>query len=108
MYNTAVRVGLVEKRVRQKRRRQETRALCGLSALCLLLSGSLVGTVGTLTGTGHAAVLSIYGAILLRAAVGGYVLVGVTAFTAAVVITVLCIKYKDRKKEGSVKEDKSV
>ena len=51
MYNTAVRVGLVEKRVRQKRRRQETRALCGLSALCLLLSGSLVGTVGTLPGT---------------------------------------------------------
>lgn len=106
MYNTATRIGLVKKRVRQKRRRQKTRALCGLSALCLLLSVSLVGTMGAFVGSGRTAALSVYGAILLHEDVGGYVLVGVISFTAAVVITVLCIKYRDRNKKKPAKEDK--
>lgn len=108
MYDTATRVGLVKKRVRQKQRRRETRALCGLSALCLLLSISLVGTIGALTGAGHSAALSLYGSILLHEDAGGYVLVGVISFTAAVVMTVLCVKYRERKKEPSEKEDKRV
>ena len=106
MYDTATRVGLVKKRVRQKRRRQEKRILCSLSVLCLLLSVSLVGTIGALTGFGHAAALSMYGSILLHEDAGGYVLVGLFSFAAAVIITVLCIKYRDRKKKGHSKEEK--
>ena len=105
MYDTATRVGLVKKRVRQKRRRQEARALCGLSALCLFLAVSLFGTIGAFTGSGHSAALSIYGSILLHEDVGGYVLVGVISFTAAVVITVLCIKYRKQNKTNDSKEN---
>lgn len=106
MYNTATRVGLVKKRVRQKQRRREKRTLCILSALCLLLFVSLFGTIGALTGSGHSAALSMYGSILLHEDVGGYVLVGMTSFTAAVIITVLCIKYRKRNKTNDSKEDK--
>lgn len=104
MYDTATRVGLVKKRVRQKRRGQEMRALFGLSALCLFLTVSLVGTLGAFAGSGHFATLSLYGSILLHKDVGGYVLAGVISFTAAVIITVLCIRYRERNKKEHKKE----
>ena len=106
MYDTATRVGLVKKRVRQKRRRQGKHTLYTLSALCLLLFVSLVGTIVAFTGFGHSAALSMYGSILLHENVGGYVLVGVLSFSMAVAITVFCIKYRDRKKIKSSREDK--
>lgn len=99
MYDTKTRVGLVKSRIRQRKHRQEKRILCGLSVLCLFLCVSLVSTIGAFTGSGHSAALSMYGSILLHEDVGGYVLVGVISFTAAVVITVSCIKYRDRKKK---------
>lgn len=55
MYDTATRVALVKKRVRQKRCRQEKRVLCGLSAFCVVLSLSLMGAMGTIAGYGHSA-----------------------------------------------------
>lgn len=106
MYDTATRIGLVKERVRQKQRRREKRTLCSLSALCLFLAVSLVGTLGAFTGSGRPAALSAYGAVLLHEDVSGYVLVGVISFTAAVIITVLCIKYRERKKTNSFREDK--
>lgn len=63
MYDTATRVGLVKKRVRQKRRSQETRALCSLSALCIFLAASLAGMIRAFTGSGHFAAISLYGSI---------------------------------------------
>lgn len=105
MYDTATRVGLVEKRVRQKRHRQEKRILCRLSALCLLLSVSLVGTIGAFTGFGHSAALSLYGSILLHKDAGGYVLVGILSFTAAVAITLLCIRFRENQKKDHTKEE---
>ena len=106
MYDTATRVALVKKRVRQKRCRQEKRVLCGLSAFCVVLSLSLMGAMGTIAGYGHSAAVSMYGSILLHEDVGGYVLVGVTSFTAAVIITVLCIKYRKQNKTNDSKEEK--
>lgn len=98
MYDTATRIGLVKKRVQQKRRRQDSRTLGGLSILCLLLSVSLAGALEAFTGPGHSAMLSTYGAILLHEDVGGYVLAGIISFTAAVLITALCIRYREHKK----------
>lgn len=105
MYDTATRVGLVKKRVRQKRRRQETCVLFGLSVLCLLLFASLIEAIGAFTGFGHSALLSMQGSILLHEDAGGYVLVGVISFTAAVIITVLCIRYRERNKKKQSTED---
>lgn len=105
MYDTATRVGMVKKRVRQKRRIQGKRALCGLSALCLFLSVSLVGTIGAFTGSGHFAAISMYGSILLHEDVGGYALIGVISFITAVIITVLCIRYRKQNKTNDPKEE---
>lgn len=105
MYDTATRVGLVKKRVRQKQRRQEAHALWGLSALCLFLAVALIGTIGAFTGPGHSAALSVYGSILLHEDVGGYVLAGVISFTAAVVITALCIRYRKENKQEHKREE---
>ena len=97
MYDTATRVGLVKSRVRQKQQRwREKRVLHVLSLLCLVLAVSLAGTIGMFAGFGHPAALSMYGSILLHEGAGGYVLVGAVSFTAAVVITVLCIRYRER------------
>lgn len=104
MYDMATRVGLVKKRVRQKRHRQNKRALCGLSALCLLLPVSLAGTIGAFTGSGHSATLSMYGSILLHEDAGGYVLVGVMSFAAAAVITLLCIRSREKAKNAKKKD----
>ena len=104
MYDTAARVRLVKTRVRQKRRRQEMHVLLGLSALCLLLTVSLAGAVGVFAGFGHTAALSMYGSVLLHENVGGYVLAGVISFTAAVVITAFCARYRERDKKEQKKE----
>ena len=82
------------------------RVFFGLSALCLLLSVSLVEAIGAFTGSEHSAALSMYGSILLHEDVGGYVLVGVISFIAAVVITVLCIRYRERNKKKQAREYK--
>lgn len=67
-----------------------------LSALCALLFLSLLGTVGTVQSQPMDAA-GMYGAILLHEGVGGYVLEAVISFTAAVVLTVLYIKFRKRK-----------
>lgn len=104
MYDTATRVGLVKSRIRQKQRSREKSIIRRLSVLCLFLCVSLTGAVGAFAGFGHNAAVSMYGSILLREDAGGYVLVGVVSFTAAVVITVLCIRYRERDKKEDKKE----
>ena len=102
MYDAAVRVRLVKSRVRRRRRERERRALRGLAALCLLLAVSLCGTAGA-AGFGSLGAMGLYGSILLHEGASGYVVVGVLSFTAAVVITVLCIRYR---KKCAKKEEK--
>ena len=105
MYDTATRVGLVKSRVRQKQQRwREKRVLHVLSLLCLVLAVSLAGTIGMFAGFGHTAALSMYGSILLHEGAGGYVLVGVIAFVAAVVITLSCIRYSEKSKKNRCRD----
>ena len=66
-----------------------------LSVLCTLLFLSLVGAMGIMQSQ-PINVTGMYGTILLHEDAGGYVLVAVISFTAAVVITALCIKFKKR------------
>ena len=77
-----------------------------LSAICVLLSAALAGSMGIFTGAEQIVIPGLYGSILLHENAGGYVLVGVISFTAAVIITVLCIKYRKRNKTNDSKEDK--
>ena len=106
MYDTEKRVELVKKRMYEYRRRKERHRVYHLSALCALLFLSLAGALGTVQIQPMDAA-GMYGAILLHEGVGGYVLVAMTAFVLAVVITVVCNegcmkrekKHKNQKKE---------
>ena len=100
MYDTARRVGLVKQRVRENTRRRQRRGIGGLTAVCLLLFAALIQTAGTVIGQGQTATWGGFGAMLLREDAGGYVLVGVASFAAAVAITVLCIRLRQRQNQG--------
>lgn len=108
MYDTEMRVKLVKKRILEKQRRREKHNLYGLSALSVVLLVSLTYTFHVVSGMGKAAVFGMYGSILMHEDAGGYILVGILAFTAAVIITLLCIRYKEsqrmQKQDGKKKK----
>ena len=109
MYDTARRVALVKQRVRENTRRRQRRGIYGLSAACVLLCVVLMQTAGMVVGQGQPAAWGVFGAMLLREDAGGYVLVAVVSFAAAVVITVLCFRLRKRenqKKDGADKPNR--
>ena len=106
MYDTARRVALVKQRVRENTRRRQRRGIYGLSAACMLLFAVLTQAAGTVVGQGQTAAWGVFGAMLLREDAGGYVLVAVVSFAAAVVITALCFRLRireNRRKDGADK-----
>ena len=108
MYDTARRVALVKQRVRKNTRRRQRRGIYGLSAMCMLLFAVLMQAVGTVAGPGQPEAWGVFGAMLLREDAGGYVLVAVVSFAAAVVITALCFRLRskeNRRKDGTGKPD---
>ena len=69
----------------------------------------MIEAAGLVIGQGETAAQGIFGAMLLRRDAGGYVLVAVVSFAAAVAITALCFRLRireNRKKGGYVKERK--
>ena len=107
MYDTVRRVALVKQRVRENTRRRQHHSVYGLSTACMLLFAALVQTAGTVVAPGQTAAWGAFGAMLLRQDAGGYVLVGVVSFAAAVVVTVFCtrLRKKNNKQEERTKED---
>ena len=106
MYDTARRVALVKQRVRKNTRRRQRRGVWGLSAVCLLLLAALMESADALIAPGQTAAWGAFGAMLLRQDAGGYVLVGVVSFAAAVVVTALCFRLRskeNRRKDGAGK-----
>ena len=109
MYDTARRVALVKQRVRKNTRRRQQHGIYGLSAACMLLFAALIQTAGAVIGQGQTAVWGVFGAMLLREDAGGYVLVAVISFAAAVAITALCFRLRIRenqKKDGTDKPNR--
>ena len=108
MYDTARRVALVKQRVRENTRRRQRREAISLSAACMLLFVVLMQAAGTVVGSGQPEAWGVFGAMLLREDAGGYVLVAVVSFAAAVVITALCFRLRNRenrRKDGTGKPD---
>ena len=65
--------------------------------------------MGAAGGPEATAVYGASGAMLLYEEAGGYVLVGLASFVAAVLITVLCIRSRDKsRKRGKTKEEKEL
>ena len=105
MSDTARRVALVKQRVRENTRRRQRREAISLSAACMLLCAALTQAADALIVRGQTAAQGIFGAMLLREDAGGYVLVGVAAFTAAVVLTVVCMRLHEREKQKQKHEE---
>ena len=109
MYDTAKRVTLVKRRVRESTRRKQRRGVYRLSAACILLFAVLTQAAGTVVGPGQPEAWGVFGAMLLREDAGGYVLVAVVSFAAAVVITALCFRLRskeNRRKDGTDKPNR--
>ena len=71
----------------------------------MLLCTALMQAADTFAVQGQTAAWGVFGAMLLREDAGGYVLVGVVCFAAAVVITALCFRLRKRenqKKAGQI------
>ena len=98
MYDTAKRAALVKERVREHDRRRRRNTARELGTGCLLLFAALIKAAGLASGPGQAAAQGAFGAMLLREDAGGYVLLGVASFTAAVVLTAVCIRLREREK----------
>ena len=78
--------------------------LCLCMAACMLLFAVLMQAAGTVVGPGQTSAWGVFGAMLLREDAGGYVLVAVVSFAAAVAITALCFRLRIRenqKKDGA-------
>ena len=105
MYDTARRVELVKRQIRKNTRRRQKRGIGRLSAVCMLLFAALMQAAGTVVGPGQPEAWGVFGAMLLREDAGGYVLVGVVSFAAAVVITALCFRLRIRENQKKGGED---
>lgn len=105
MYDTARRVELVKRQIRKNTRRRQKRGIGRLSAVCMLLFAALMQAAGTVVGPGQPEAWGVFGAMLLREDAGGYVLVGVAAFAAAVVLTVVCMRLHEREKQKRKHEE---
>ena len=75
--------------------------------MSVVLCCCLIYGLGYFSGSSPGTVQGLSGATMLLENAGGYVLVGVLCFIAAVVITVLCIRAKERnnKRDKQTKED---
>ena len=106
MYDTAKRVALVKQRVWENTRRRQRRGIYRLSTACMLLCTVLMQAAGMIIGKGQTATRGVFGTMLLRQDAGGYVLVAVVSFAAAVVVTALCFRLRskeNRRKDGTDK-----
>ena len=106
MYDTARRVALVKQRVRENTRRKRQRGIYGLSGACMLLCAALMQAADAFIVRGQTAAQGIFGTMLLREDAGGYVLVAVVSFAAAVVITALCFHLRKKEWQGKDGADK--
>ena len=97
MYDTTERVRRVKQTALRLIQNRERTVLRRLGTLCTVLALGLTGALAHFTD-GAPAVQGAYGATLLSDSAGGYVLVGVASFTAAAVLTVVCMRLHEREK----------
>ncbi|MBQ1321816.1 MAG: hypothetical protein IIY53_09300 [Solobacterium sp.] len=99
MMTAEERVSSLHKRMDTMRKVQERRKTGAAGALSIGFASCLLFLL-LAEGTAHSSGAGMYsGSALLFEGAGGYVLVAVIAFTAAVITTVLCMRYKNKNKD---------
>ena len=84
---------------------KEARDISLLSSVSSLLFAAVAALAGQYGGGHRSSVPGLYGAALLYEGAGGYMLVGVIAFAAAVVVTMLCIRRRERQRGNTAQAD---
>lgn len=93
-------MSLIFNRAKRIKYRRETKKLNFCKASTAMLSVLLLCCAALFPASYKSAAVAGYcGAILLIDGMGGYVLTAVVAFVAATVITVICIKIKNRRNQ---------
>ena len=93
----------IRRREATLRIRRQRQGIGELSALSMLLTVALALCFTTVRGAAPTSTAQTgYGSILLGEGAGGYVLAGVLAFMAGVIITVLCIRW--RRKQNKIQD----
>lgn len=100
----------IDRRRRKMIYRKKRRNVAGLTAVTVLTA--LLFVIALYRQIGFTLIdseASVYGSFMLPDEAGGYILVGVVCFVAAVVITLICIRYgtgKGSRTGHGLKEDK--
>lgn len=98
MHDTAERIRLIRQRADELRQKKDKRSQRLLLIFCLALSLALVQAFASVTrGRRGSSVQEMLGATLMFEDAGAYVLVGLLSFTVAVVITILCLRHRNKK-----------
>lgn len=110
MMDTGQRVAFVKRRALERGRSWERHTIQRLSLLSGALFCCLIDSVRRFSDGSPGAVQGLSGATMLLDHAGGYVLVGVLAFAAAAVVTVLCLRLREKstKRDEPIKEDKKI
>ena len=99
MRNEEQRIKTMHELAYKIKRKSEKTVLKALGTVSVLLFAVLIGWLYAVDGNLHqVSGTGFTGNSLLSADVGGYVLVAVGSFIVAVVLTILCIKLKEKSK----------
>lgn len=101
MHTTNERVIRVKKVIKEHNRKRECLLITGLSALSVMLFSSIWVVFALISDGGiHGGVVQgLFGATMMFDNIGGYVLVGILTFIAAVALTLFCVRHKEKAKE---------
>ena len=94
---TEIRMRKIQSRTRQYRRRYEWREISWLTVCSLFLLAGIGILLGHIQEPGISYVAEDYGAVLLRNGADLYVTIGIASFTAGVVMTIICIRWRKKK-----------
>ena len=89
---TEIRMRKIQSRTRQYRRRYEWREISCLTVCSLFLLAGIGILLGQISSVAEG-----YGAVLLRNGADLYVTIGIASFTAGVVMTIICIRWRKKK-----------
>ena len=82
------------RKIRYRKQRRNVGLLATMTALVLMVS---IAVGYSLVGMKEPGSLeSVYGSFILSEEAGGYVIVGVLCFVAAVILTLVCVRWKER------------
>ena len=99
------RIKMMHELAFKKKRKAEEVLIKALGVVSIFMLAMLLGCIYLFDGKLHpVADAGFSGNSMLSADAGGYILVAVISFIVAVVITILCIRYKEKNK--NVMDDK--